>query len=74
MEGIRVAQGTGVGEGMSAVVRGATRQAGRTIDRQIETIERIAFQHFPEEEAKRNAYLVELLKQRLREYAAMGDR
>jgi hypothetical protein len=42
----------------------------RTLDQQIEQIERMAAQHFPEDAHKRSAYTVSLLVQRLREYHA----
>ena len=41
----------------------------RSIEQQIAQMERMADQHFAQDEAGRNAYLVGLLKSRLREYA-----
>ena len=41
----------------------------RSIEQQIAQMERMADQHFAQDEAGRNAYLVGLLKTRLREYA-----
>lgn len=44
------------------------------ITEQIEQMEAVASRHFPDDEARRNGYLVEKLKERLREYAAMFQR
>lgn len=44
--------------------------AEQDFERQLRQIESMALQHYPEDEAGRNAYMVDLLKQRLREYAA----
>ena len=41
----------------------------RSIEQQIAQMERMADQHYADDEAGRNAYLVSLLKSRLREYA-----
>lgn len=40
-----------------------------SLEQQLNTMERLALQHYPDDEAGRNAYLVGLLKTRLREYA-----
>lgn len=40
------------------------------LEQQLATMEKLARQHYPDDEAGRNAYLVGLLKSRLREYAA----
>ena len=42
----------------------------RSIEQQIAQMERMADQHYADDDAGRNAYLVGLLKSRLREYAA----
>jgi hypothetical protein len=42
---------------------------GSALERQLRQINAMAMQHFPNDEAARNAYKVELLEARLREYA-----
>lgn len=42
--------------------------SNKQLDAQLRQIDSLAMQHYPEDEAKRNAYKVVLLEQRLREY------
>jgi hypothetical protein len=49
---------------------GSPQGMARSIEQQIEQMERMAAQHFPDDAEARGAYLVGLLKTRLREYAA----
>jgi hypothetical protein len=42
-----------------------------SIDQQLEMLQALASRHYPDSEAERNACLVRLLTERLRQYAAM---
>lgn len=44
------------------------------IQQQIEQMEAVAERHYPDDQAAQNAYLVGLLKSRLREFAALYQR
>src|SRR5687767_11187335 len=51
---------------------GSTNQvAQQKLDQQIAQIEALAKQHYPDSQAEQDAYKVQLLLQRLREYHAM---